>query len=97
MASRQYPLLTFQAEFLDSEDSFIPGFQIESMTFEARLEGEGGGAIIPAYPGPYVITPSDTTQVYETSGKQMERDLRINPIPSNYGKITWNGAVLTVS
>ena len=49
------------------------------------------------YPGPYEVTPTQYTQTLATSGLMMEQDVTINPIPNNYGLITWNGAVLTVS
>lgn len=49
------------------------------------------------YEGSYEITPSSETQTLQTNGKRMTDDLIINPIPSNYGLITWNGSVLTVS
>ena len=29
--------------------------------------------------------------------KKFFKNIRINPIPSNYGLITWDGSVLTVS
>ena len=49
------------------------------------------------YTGGYEITPTGATQTLNTTGKLMLDDLIINPIPSNYGLITWNGAFLTVS
>ena len=50
-----------------------------------------------AYPGPYEVTPSSEAQVLPTTHHTMTGDLVVNPIPSNYGLITWDGAVLTVS
>ena len=49
------------------------------------------------YTGSYVITPSAETQVLETEELRMTDNLTINPIPNNWGLITWNGSVLTVS
>ena len=49
------------------------------------------------YTGPTTFTPSDQTQTIQVAGKTPATDITINPIPSNYGLITWNGAVLTVS
>lgn len=51
----------------------------------------------PLYNGPLEVTPTQSTQVLATSGTRMDSDVTINPIPSNYGLITWNGSVLTVS
>lgn len=48
------------------------------------------------YEGEYVLTPSDSAQILETFGKRMTDNLVINPIPSNYGRIAWNGVTLTV-
>ena len=49
------------------------------------------------YEGAYTVTPGTTAQVLETSGKVMRGDVTIEPIPQNYGLITWNGSVLTIS
>lgn len=49
------------------------------------------------YEGEYTITPSNETQVLVTRHKLLTENLTINPIPSNYGLITWNGSVLTIS
>lgn len=52
---------------------------------------------LPTYTGETVITPSTTEQVLATAEKVVTRNIVINPIPSNYGLITWNGSTLTVS
>ena len=49
------------------------------------------------YEGSYEVTPSAEEQVLSTKYLRMTDDVRINPIPQNYGLITWNGAFLTVS
>lgn len=51
----------------------------------------------PTYTGDYEVTPSDEVQTLYTAGKRMTNDVTIHPIPSNYGRIEYNGAVLTVS
>ena len=51
----------------------------------------------PVYEGEYEVTPTRQTQTLGTSQKVMVRDVVVNPIPSNYGLITYNGSVLTVS
>ena len=67
------------------------------------VDGEGVMAIMPhsaAYPdytGPVEITPNQTTQILNTAFKSILVDIKVNPIPSNYGLITWNGSTLTVS
>lgn len=51
----------------------------------------------PSYGGPYEVTPSGEAQVLETDSFYMNGDVVINPIPSNYGLITYNGSEITVS
>ena len=52
---------------------------------------------LPVYDGVTEITPSQDTQILQTSNKTLTRNIVVNPIPSNYGLVTWNGSVLTVS
>ena len=49
------------------------------------------------YTGDYSITPSAEAQTLETNGLRMTDNITINPIPTNYGLITWDGANITVS
>lgn len=49
------------------------------------------------YDGPTEFTPSGSTQTIAIENKKALTDITINPIPSNYGLITWNGSELTVS
>ena len=49
------------------------------------------------YTGAYEVTPSGETQTLETENKRMTGNVTINPIPNNYGLITWNGSIITVS
>ena len=54
--------------------------------------------IIPdPYTGSYEFTASDTTQTINVEGMTMLHDIVIDPVPSNYGLITWNGSTLMVS
>ena len=66
----------------------------------ATLEGQlnlSSGIMPPAYTGDYTVTPTEETQVLDTANFLMTDNVTINPIPSNYGLITWNGVTLTVS
>lgn len=49
------------------------------------------------YRGTHEVTPSGETQILMTAEKVVRENIVINPIPSNYGKITWDGRVITVS
>lgn len=51
----------------------------------------------PSYTGPYEVTPSSETQTLDTDALYMRGNIVINPVPSNYGLITWDGSSLTVS
>lgn len=49
------------------------------------------------YSGPLEITPSEETQTLQTAERVVHDVIVINPIPSNYGLITWNGSYLTIT
>ena len=49
------------------------------------------------YLGGYEFTPEATEQVIATRGLVLSDDIRIAPIPSNYGLVTFNGRIITVS
>lgn len=49
------------------------------------------------YTGPYVIIPACHEQTIPTAGTTPARDIVVSPIPSNYGRVTWDGAILTIS
>ena len=52
---------------------------------------------VPTYDGAYEFTPSDSEQVIEIEEKKATANIVINPIPEGWGKITWDGSILTVS
>ena len=52
---------------------------------------------LPSYDGMTEVTPSSETQILETRNTALYENIIINPIPSNYGLITWDGSTLTVS
>ena len=51
----------------------------------------------PAFNGEYEYTPSQQTQTIQIEGYRATENIVINPIPNNYGLITWNGSTITVS
>lgn len=51
----------------------------------------------PSYQGDYAVMPSTVAQTLPTKGMLMSGDLTVNPIPSNYGLITYNGSSIMVS
>ena len=49
------------------------------------------------FTGSYEYTPTSETQTIAIDGLRATADIVINPIPENYGLITWNGSIITVS
>ena len=56
-----------------------------------------GGAPPEGYAGPYEVTPSENTQTLQTTDRLLTQNITVAPIPSNYGRITWDGTKITVS
>ena len=61
-----------------------------------------GSLTVPAsasffYDGEYEFTPTSTAQVIEIEHLTARQNITINPIPQNYGLITYNGSTITVS
>lgn len=51
----------------------------------------------PTYTGAYEVTPTEEEQVLSTTSRTLTADIVVNPIPNNYGLITWDGTAITVS
>ena len=51
----------------------------------------------PSYEGEHEVTPSAEVQTLNTDHLYMMDNITINPIPSNYGLVTYNGSTITVS
>ena len=51
----------------------------------------------PEYEGETEVTPGAEAHTLETNGTLLRSNITINPIPSNYGLVAWDGSVLTVS
>ena len=73
------------------------------LSLNIPMDGEAGTVIkvtehdLPVYTGQTEVTPSEETQTLQTANRTVLQNIVINPIPSNYGLITWNGSTLTVS
>ena len=52
---------------------------------------------VPAFSGAYEVTPGDEAQTIPCAGLRMTSNITINPVPSNYGLIQWDGSTITVS
>lgn len=87
-------MVVFNATFRGDE-SFTATFQSGQTfgtTFQTVVEVQGD-----VFTGSYEVTPSAETQILETAHLNMAENLVINPIPNNYGLITWDGSTITVS
>lgn len=72
-------------------------FETSDVHFDTEFENYQSGGGTDIYEGSYVITATSERQVLPTARKLMTDDMVIEPIPSNYGRIDWNGSILTVS
>ena len=52
---------------------------------------------VPVYRGPYEFTPTREVQIAYTNGKLATSDITINPIPPNYGLVTYHANIITIS
>lgn len=68
----------------------------EEEQFTAEF-GEMYRSEVNEFDGEYEYTPTNEVQTINIEGMIALDNITINPIPSNYGLITWNGSVLTVS
>ena len=87
----------FSAYFRSSAHRFTAEMRGSPERFNADFRSLQTIVDVDDYTGVYTVTPSAETQVLPTNGLRMLDNVTINPIPSNYGLITWNGSVLTVS
>lgn len=87
--------MTFHITFASS-----PVFAV-SFASDSDLSADFGSVVeVPVadyYDGDYELAPTQETQVIPIIGKTARQNITVAPIPSNYGLVTWNGAVLTVS
>ena len=67
------------------------------ITETPAIKGDVKVPITSYFDGAYEITPKTETQTISIKGKTALEDIVVNPIPSNYGLITWDGSRLTVS
>ena len=69
----------------------------EGFKISGTLICGAGSSPIDDYAGPYTVTPTQSTQVLNTQNLRATQNITVNPIPSNYGLIEWNGSYMTVS
>lgn len=60
------------------------------------IEVDFGGSALD-YLGPYEVTPSAEEQELNTANRVLAENVKVAAIPNNYGLITTDGVVITVS
>lgn len=91
-----YRTVTINAQLSDSVVTVSPSLSGD-ISVAADIVNNIAYSNMPEYEGPYEVTPSGETQTLATAARVLVENIIINPIPSNYGLITWNGSVITVS
>lgn len=81
----------------DAEPIKLKVGNVESVHFTENQYIKVRYSDLPIYEGSQEITPTAEAQILETDSFRMVGNITINPIPNNYGLITWDGATLTVS
>lgn len=57
----------------------------------------GNDIAYPTYTGETEFTPTQQAQIVFTSGKVVLDNITINPIPSNYGLVTYHANIITIT
>lgn len=89
-----------QVNMAVADTSFLVPMQVAVSGISTGMVSSTNVAPLPPpqpYEGDYTVTPSAETQTLSTAGMKMTGSVTINPIPNNYGLITWNGSIITVS
>ena len=74
-----------------------PGASVTaSVTGSAAFGASVAKAVGAPYGGSYEVTPTEEAQTLHVGGTTPLSDIIINPIPSNYGRIGYDGSVISV-
>lgn len=90
-------MVKFDVTFRSSVNRFTAEMRGSPERFAADFRSLQTVVDVDDYTGEYEVTPSAEAQTLQTNGLRMLGNVTINPIPSNYGLITWDGITLTVS
>lgn len=71
--------------------------QSEELSLELETYIQAGGGEVQWYNGPYSFTPSREAQTIPINHLTARQNITIDPIPQQYGLITYNGSTITVS
>ena len=85
---------TVELHVLDDATASLSINDDSPVNLSVGAEVIGGG--IP-YSGAYTVRPQPYAQTLEPATHVLDRDIVVEAIPNNYGLITYNGSVITVS
>lgn len=71
-------------------------FPIDIEEKEVKIDVNRGGIVHTEYQGATIYTPLAIPQTIQARGKIVLENIIINPIPQNYGRVSFNGRVMTV-
>lgn len=74
---------------------FTPTFKMPNKGFTPQY-GKIIAITSEAYTGVTEVTPTENEQVLLTQNKRVPSNIIVHAIPSNWGKIIWDGVSLTV-
>ena len=103
-------VITIEAELLSiegklQEESRLCGTLQETASLHGTLQSTAdlsANLTVPPirggipYGGQYEVTPAEETQILPTRGRILARDIIVNPIPTNYGRVTWTSGHLLI-
>lgn len=84
----------FNATFIGGENFTASFAAPESVA--AEFQNTTVKTEVEQYPGPYEFTPGEEDQVVHISGKTPTKDIVVQAIPQNYGRLTYSGGILKV-
>jgi len=64
--------------------------------FDANLTETVTKMVAEYYEGPYEFTPGEEEQTIPVEDLVSTQNIKINPIPLNYGRLTYSGGILKV-
>ena len=73
------------------------GISDNTIAFPVQSEVKIVASLFPDYSGDFEFVPGPEAQTIQLRGTVVHDNIVIDPIPQNYGLITWNGSTLTVS
>lgn len=92
--------MRFNVRFNQTSQTLNVKFKSNNRRFDVRFKDLQQITVRPDaeyYEGEYNVTPTTEAQTLKTANKLMIENVVINPIPKNYGLITYNGFGITVS